>query len=643
MNTVARFLFSRVQQAYLVLVSLALALAHFLVSRVAGYLGKREAMQTILYKADVVQYGNSTHFEFEHQLSASEFRHILGSREARTNFLKRVGNHACAKIIAAQQWPCSMCGNPKAKTLVSTPCDYLQQDPPFVMDFLPFPVCGSQSCDKQAKITTAQLMKEVFPEHGEQAAEADLTNPKAALPSHADDRKDLCDVPPLEVQAGSKVEVHSLQSAEGRNMNGCVATVLEFNASSKRFIIQLQDTVGAQTQEDLLKRIKPENLRWANDRGEEGDGARDEKGDRGVHAGESKRKTKTSARVRKGPSDNRKAERALQTAGLSAMKGDWRACADAYKTGYELGAPDWHLGYCCVSGFTSVLRETHFPASTDDLSFLRQLGKAEDVPALHRAQAQFTYGLMKWLGGERESAARNYREAIAIGEKASASDRARKETLPDGATQQYVPKTSGPVLDEVMQGARENLEVLEGQRTGPLSKEESPPGTTQGLAPLKRVHAVPAGPGVHPAVMDQALEQLRVSGSSCDQCGRQRGGKGVASGGEEVNLRMCQRCKRVWYCSAECQRAAWKGGHKRNCRPWGQHSAGDRIQLKQGAVPLKPEYNGCIVEVVGKVAAAADEPSEGPMSEWEVQLLGSDGTTVRVLGKFMEPLRAPQG
>eukprot|EP00854_Cymbomonas_tetramitiformis_P033104 gene33104-42322_t len=104
---------------------------------------------------------------------------------------------------------------------------------------------------------------------------------------------------------------------------------------------------------------------------------------------------------------------------------------------------------------------------------------------------------------------------------------------------------------------------------------------------------------------------------------------------------MCQRCKRVWYCSAECQRVAWKGGHKRNCRPWGQHSAGDRVQLKQGAVPRKAEYNGCIVEVVGKVAAAADEPSEDPMSEWEAQLLGSDGTTVRVLGKFMEPLRAP--
>ena len=40
----------------------------------------------------------------------------------------------------------------------------------------------------------------------------------------------------------------------------------------------------------------------------------------------------------------------------------------------------------------------------------------------------------------------------------------------------------------------------------------------------------------------------------CDECG------------ERVALHKCSRCKRARYCSAECQREAWRGGHKAVCQ-----------------------------------------------------------------------------
>ena len=39
----------------------------------------------------------------------------------------------------------------------------------------------------------------------------------------------------------------------------------------------------------------------------------------------------------------------------------------------------------------------------------------------------------------------------------------------------------------------------------------------------------------------------------------------AACGRKAEHLLRCARCKSVWYCGAECQRASW-GGHKKACR-----------------------------------------------------------------------------
>ena len=65
-------------------------------------------------------------------------------------------------------------------------------------------------------------------------------------------------------------------------------------------------------------------------------------------------------------------ERALHDAGVAAMGGDWRRSADAYRRVVDGSPEEWPLGYCCVSGYTSVLREEHFAATTADLAFSRR-------------------------------------------------------------------------------------------------------------------------------------------------------------------------------------------------------------------------------------------------------------------------------
>jgi len=49
-------------------------------------------------------------------------------------------------------------------------------------------------------------------------------------------------------------------------------------------------------------------------------------------------------------------------------------------------------------------------------------------------------------------------------------------------------------------------------------------------------------------------------------------------------LKCCSICHLVWYCSQECQRKHWKGGHKKVCRPELKiHKSAERKQAKKQA------------------------------------------------------------
>jgi len=55
------------------------------------------------------------------------------------------------------------------------------------------------------------------------------------------------------------------------------------------------------------------------------------------------------------------------------------------------------------------------------------------------------------------------------------------------------------------------------------------------------------------------MEQVVIE-KQCAGCGKQEEGKI----GEVVDLKMCSRCKKVYYCSRECQKKNYRV-HKRYC------------------------------------------------------------------------------
>ena len=84
----------------------------------------------------------------------------------------------------------------------------------------------------------------------------------------------------------------------------------------------------------------------------------------------------------------------------------------------------------------------------------------------------------------------------------------------------------------------------------------------------KRMKKIKAWMTSHPSEV-QALSQQGLSGSGhgdvsvarqCDHCGAT-----AEEAGLKQRLLVCSGCGAARYCSAQCQKAAWQGGHKKAC------------------------------------------------------------------------------
>ncbi|KAJ3075289.1 hypothetical protein HDU98_008647 [Podochytrium sp. JEL0797] len=101
---------------------------------------------------------------------------------------------------------------------------------------------------------------------------------------------------------------------------------------------------------------------------------------------------------------------------------------------------------------------------------------------------------------------------------------------------------------------RDALLVIEGLETGlDEAKQEA-----MQLDPLDALWKICRATGV---------EKLS-SKAKCDSCGERN-----------PALKKCESCRMEWYCSRECQRIAWKAGHKQFCRPHDKFKTGDFVWL----------------------------------------------------------------
>ena len=68
---------------------------------------------------------------------------------------------------------------------------------------------------------------------------------------------------------------------------------------------------------------------------------------------------------------------------------------------------------------------------------------------------------------------------------------------------------------------------------------------------------------VAPGSLDDVMPSLdrpARPARACAHCG-------AVSGTDGVRLKKCDRCRKARYCGRQCQKAAWKSGHKEECQP----------------------------------------------------------------------------
>lgn len=254
----------------------------------------------------------------------------------------------------------------------------------------------------------------------------------------------------------------------------------------------------------------------------------------------------------------------LLQSGVHAQAGRWRESADAYRGFYESVCESTHTyRYYSISGFTSIFREDQAVATADDLAFLKNGFKNKKLRACDRSVMGFTLGLCLWMCSRRDESVKMYRKVIAM--EITAEERTERFQIGPTCT-----KTAGEIFDTNVKDAQDNLSGLVGGFVHDLGSQR---------VSSRTVH-VPVN--LPDELRDFILQAgFHVLGNQCDYCQKEA----------EKKLKVCQRCRRKYYCDQTCQRAHWKEGrHKTSCREAGQCQPHDVVRL-QGLVS-KPELNG---------------------------------------------------
>ena len=100
---------------------------------------------------------------------------------------------------------------------------------------------------------------------------------------------------------------------------------------------------------------------------------------------------------------------------------------------------------------------------------------------------------------------------------------------------------------------------------------------------------------------------LHIAGAWCDHCRRARS--------SDRQLHRCAKCRMAYYCSAECQRDAWRE-HRGRCRPAGACMEGDFVTLVSGTRVFAAAGNP--VKMAMRLTSEDDVRGEG---WWRVELL----------------------
>jgi hypothetical protein len=265
--------------------------------------------------------------------------------------------------------------------------------------------------------------------------------------------------------------------------------------------------------------------------------------------------------------------------------------------------------------YTMILRELHFDATESELKFLQTKFLDSPLEPPHfRVSASLCLGVVRSSQGDRELAADAYREGILIGKHATPTEKAAMVYSDDGEfpASYFMESTCGTIAN--------NLSILTGRGRVPgytACAEVRNDGTPMPIVGAFEKVCL-SQDNVGELMENKVLERVqKVGGEKCDCCGKSRQALGLA------HLEVCSRCRFMFYCGKDCQKASWRAGHKKACRKPDQIEVGDYMKL--AGLGSRRELNGEIVKVVESAGMTSTGGDKEPL-RYKVELLSTRNT-----------------
>ena len=255
--------------------------------------------------------------------------------------------------------------------------------------------------------------------------------------------------------------------------------------------------------------------------------------------------------------------------------GDLREAANKYWEAFQVASD---LGnsrrYVLLAYFTDMMRSHSDMVTKQDRKKLKKVFRDDQEAALNRIEAGHALGVMAGGGKGAVSATacqevrEIWREALTI--------RATPEEL---AQKIFFGRDHLVLYEEIFEQCRDHIRTsLETDISFFLSKE-------------KYEHSKEV---VHEDEDPELFRRMtEIAGEKCDYChvGAQYLGIG--------KLACCSLCRLAFYCSRDCQVAAWQsGGHKKACRPADARVSGDLMHVK--GLKARKDMNGRLVRLVAQ-------------------------------------------
>ncbi|ORY41615.1 hypothetical protein BCR33DRAFT_336597 [Rhizoclosmatium globosum] len=335
-----------------------------------------------------------------------------------------------------------------------------------------------------------------------------------------------------------------------------------------------------------------------------------------------------------------------------AQEGRYRESLDQYIKCYPLVPRTAYTYWYCLSAISSIIRHNQCDIFAEDDAFLKKLQNDSNAPTHHRAQAAFTRARLAYNQGNREASAQLYRKVVSLSETITPTEYSTlivtgvniktfqpeimtvKEWIDSPQTFLTLAKENLAFFNspkEFKSGLTEIKDIvvdkmLEQQRLRTpeaafghgnfFSSNSSKTATLLMCGPFMSKERYDAE---YPIVKSVVLD--RTPGFKCDVCGILAVDE---SGEKEVlnSLKKCNSCYSKFYCSVECQRKAWKAGHKKMCRAPTDLVKFDLVRIHG----LKNEMysqmmNGSVFEVRGPLLP---RPTDGSPVKWRISIMGGN-------------------